>query len=141
MYGKQLNGSDAQALDIIDGSLMPKPLKCAAQLRGKRRIALGKTLHMRFVDNRMRPGDVWAIFPLPVEGIRVDNLAFWRKWRAIAGIKAQIFLLMAHLVAEMRIVPFNIAFQLPRVGIDKQFMWIKAMAVFRIVRPINPITV
>jgi hypothetical protein len=25
VYGKQLNGSDAQALDIIDGSLMPKP--------------------------------------------------------------------------------------------------------------------
>ena len=112
VYGKQLNGGDAQALDIIDGSLMPKPLKCAAQRLRKRRIKPGKTFDMGFVDNRLRPGYIGTVFPLPVEGIRVDNLTFWRKGRAIACIKAQVFLLMAQLVAEMRIVPFNIAFQL-----------------------------
>ncbi len=141
MYGQQLNGSDAEAFDILDGGLMPKPLECAAQLGGERRIKLGKPFHMRFVNHRIRPANVGAIFPLPVARIRVDNLAFRRKRRAIAGIKAEVFLLMPQLIAKMGVVPRDIACQLPRVGVDKQFMRIKTMPVFRIVRAVDAITV
>ncbi|MNH45173.1 hypothetical protein D3C79_1075500 [compost metagenome] len=41
----------------------------------------------------------------------------------------------------MGIVPAQIAHQIPGIGVNQQLVMIKAMTIFRIVRPVDPIAI
>ena len=89
----------------------------------------------------MRPGHVWPVVVLPVESVRVDNLAFRRERRAVPRIEAKIQFVVPQLIAEMGVVPVDIAHQFTGIRVNKQLMRVKAVTVFRIVGAIDAIAV
>lgn len=78
---------------------------------------------------------------LPVKRIRIDDPAFWGERRAVPRVKAQIQRIMTQFVAKMGIIPVDIAHQFTSIGIDEQLMRVKAMPVFRIIRPVDAIAI
>ncbi|SSW81982.1 Uncharacterised protein [Klebsiella pneumoniae] len=138
---QQLHRGNAQAFDIVDRGFVPHPLKRPAQLGRNGRVHLGKPFHVALIDNGMRPGDVRPVVVLPVKSVRVDNPAFRRKRRAVAGIKAQIQLVMPQRIAEMGVVPVDVTHQFASVRVDEQLMRVKAMTVFRVVGAVDAIAV
>ena len=87
---EQLNRGDAETFDVVHGGFMPHPLKGAAQFGRNCRVHLGKPFYVAFIHHGVRPGDSGPVSVLPVTGVRVDNLTFWRERRAVTGIKAQV---------------------------------------------------
>ena len=138
---QQLHRGDAKTLDVVDRGFVSHPLKRPAQLGRDGRVHLGKALHVTLIDDGMRPGHVWPVVVLPVKGVRVDNPAFRRKRRAVAGIKAQIQLVMPQLIAEMGVVPVDVTHQFASVRVDEQLMRVKAMTIFRVVGAVDAIAV
>ena len=138
---EQLNRGDAKTLDVIDRGFVSHPLKRPAQFGRNGRVHLGKAFHVALVDNGMRPWHLRSVVVLPVEGVRIDNLAFGRERRAVASIKTEIPFIMLKLIAKMGVVPVDIAHQFTRVRVDKQLMRVEAVAVFRVIRTIDAIAV
>ena len=101
VHRHQLDGGNAQAFDVVDRGLMPHPFKRATQRLRNGRVKLGKAFHVGFVQHRMGPGHRRTVVILPVEGVGVDHPTFWCERRAIAGIEAQIQIVMPHLIGEV----------------------------------------
>ena len=70
---------------------------------------------------------------------RHDRLGHER--RAVASIEAQIGVLTARRVAEQRLVPSHRAGQRLGIGIEQQLVGIEAMAVLRLIGPVDAIAV
>ncbi|MNU87424.1 hypothetical protein D3C71_772060 [compost metagenome] len=134
---QKLDRGNAEALDIIDGSLVAHTLERAAQLLRQRRIELGKTFNMGLVDNGLRPGDIGTVLVLPVECIRIDHLGLRREWRAVPRIEGEVLVLVKEIIGEMRLVPLDIADKLASIWVDQKFARVETMAGLRLERTVD----
>ena len=68
MNGHQLDGGDAEALEVGDGSLAGQTRVGAAQFFGNLGMPLCEALHMKFVENRVVPGCAGRKAAVPSKG-------------------------------------------------------------------------
>jgi len=71
----------------------------------------------------------------------VHDDGFVRVTGAVALVVRQVLLLGAGAIAEMRVVPDEVAAEILAVGIDQQFVRIEPMANLRSIGPMYPVAV
>src|SRR5688572_24060883 len=137
MNGQQLDGGDAECLDVGDDVLVREAAEGAALALGHLRVPLGVAAHVRLVDDGAVPGHGTPhLLALPVE-VGVDDDAFGHEGRAVALIEGEIGLLVLQRVAEHRRIPGQAADVRARVGIEEQLVGVEAMALFGRVRAVH----
>ena len=119
VHRQQLNRGNPQTFDVVDGRFVAHAVKGAAQFWWQRRIELGETLNVGFINHRLRPRHVGTVLVLPVELIRIDDPAFWGKRRAVTAVKGQVFVFVIKVIGKVRLIPLNIASQFTGVGIEQ----------------------
>src|SRR3954468_12961323 len=103
------------------------------------RMAHRVAAHMRLVDDRALPRRLRLAFLAPGEG-RIDDAALWDIARAVALVERKVGVGGAHRITEERLVPFDAADELAGVWIDQKLVRVEAVAVLRVVRPGDGIT-
>jgi len=71
----------------------------------------------------------------------IYDQTFGNVGRTVALVEREIAVRIADLVTEAGVVPSNRADVRAGVGIQQQFIGIESMAVFRLVRPMNPVAI
>src|SRR5690606_40953079 len=71
----------------------------------------------------------------------IDDLALGDEGRTVALVEAQVAVGMADGVAEQRFGPTQLAYQLFGVWVDQQLVGVETMPGFRLVGPINAVSI
>ncbi len=140
MDRQQLDRRDAEAFQVADDRLAGQARVRAAQMLGDVWMALGQPLDVRLVDDRLVPGEVRLLVPLPIER-GVDHDALGHAPGIIFLVLGEIGLLAPHLVGEDRRVPVDLSGERLRIGIDQQLGRIEAQAVLGVERPVDAIAI
>ena len=139
MHRQQLDRSHAERLDVADDVLVREAGEGAALALGHAGMELGEAAHMGLVDDGAIPGHrLPHLLALPVE-VRVDNDRFRHEGRAVALVERAV--LFAHLVAEDRGIPLQLADVRARVRVEQQLVRIEAMAFVGLVGTMHAKTV
>ena len=102
---QQLDGGDAELLEMIDHRGRGEPAIGAAQVRRHVLALLRQALDVGLVDDGVFPGDVGADFAAaPVEGL-VDHDRLRHAARVVAAVEGKVLARAAGAVGEMRIAP------------------------------------
>ena len=119
--GHQLDGGDAQPLQVVDRHRVGEAGEGAANVVRNVRMGLGEAAHVQFVDDAHAPGDgqVWRCGPVGAQG-RGDGL-----W----DVRAAVALAAAH-----RGMQVERPIERQGVGIDQQLVGIEPVALGRIER-------
>ena len=100
-------------------------------------MQLGEALDVRFIDDRVVPGDAASvIFAVPVE-VGIDDGALRHEWRAVAVVESQVVSFRADRVAEHGRVPDELAGVSARVGVEQELVRIEAMSGLGLERPVG----
>ncbi len=140
MHWHQLDGGDAEALQVLDDGRRAETGVRAAILRRHLRMQLGEAAHVHLVDDRVVPRRARIAVVAPRER-RVDDLALRHAARVVAPILRQVGALTADAIAEVRIAPGERPDDRLRIGIEQQLLRVEAMAVLRLVRAVHAIAV
>ena len=139
MHRQQLDRRHAERLDVGDDLLVREAGEGTALVLRHRGMQLGKTAHVRLVDDgavpRHRTPDLLAP---PVE-VRVDHDALRHEGRAVALVEGRV--LLAHLVAEDRRVPLQLADVRARVRVEQQLVRVETMPLVGVIGPVRAIAV
>ena len=118
MHRQQLDGRDAERLDVGDDLLVREAGEAAALAFGHLGMQLGIAPHVRLVDDGAVPRhELPDLLALPVE-VRVDHDRLRHEGRAVALIEGAVVLGL-ELVAEDRRVPLQLADRGAGVGIQQ----------------------
>ncbi|MCD6025468.1 MAG: hypothetical protein K0Q91_2384, partial [Fibrobacteria bacterium] len=99
MDGLQFHRGDAQGFQVGDGGLGGEPRVGPAQVFGNAGVELGEALDVQFIDQRFVPGVGGLAVGAPVEAF-VHHAGEGGEGRAVALVEGQVFLGIAHAVAE-----------------------------------------
>jgi len=135
--GHQLDGRDAQLLQVPDHRRLGEAGVGAAHLVGDLRMQLGQALHVGLVDQALVVGDGQAAVARPVEE-GVDHDA---EHHVLRGVLVVAGVLVAEVVAEQGRVPLDRAVGRLRVRVEQQLVRVAAQTRARIVRPVHPVPV
>ena len=140
MHRQELDGGDAEAAQMLDHARLGQPAIAAARLGRNVGAPLGEAFDVGLVDDRVFPGDARALLVRPsmrdVDDHRLVHVA-----RIVAPVEGQVLLLAAGAVAEMRVVPGEVAGQPLAVGVDQQLRRIEAVPGRRLIRPVHAVAV
>ena len=128
MHRQQLDGGNAQRLDVVDDFLDAEAGIRASQMRRNAGMKLGEPFDMRFIDNCVVPRQpLGARLAVPIK-IGIYDHAFRHERCAVAFVKREIHVLGADGVAKTFRRPLHLADVCPRVRIKHQLIGIKAVA-------------
>ena len=100
----------------------------------------GEALDMAFVDCRLRPGNPRLARRRRVAGSGSgDRLR--QEGRVVAGVGGEIQLGMGAVIAEVGILPAELAGEFPGIGVDQQFGGIEAVAFVWRVGSVDPVAI
>jgi hypothetical protein len=134
----QLDGRHAKIEQVLDDRLRGKPGIAAAFLFGNARVTHGHAADMSFVDERFMPGRAWRAVVAP--GKRsIHHRAQRAECRAVTFVEGQV--IRADFVAKKGVIPAHVPANRLGIGIEQHLVGIKAMAVLRIVRTMDPVAV
>ncbi len=140
MNGQELDGGDSQTLQVFDDRQYGHSAERAAQMFRHVGVTHGEPAQMGFVNDRLVPRGLRVGILAPGEtGIHDTTLVCVAG--AVPFVEREVLLGVADLVAEDRIVPDDPPGQRLRVGIDQELVVVEPVAVFRVVRPVNAISV
>ncbi len=136
----QLDGRDAEAGEVLDGGLGGDAGVGALELPRHTGHSLGEALDVQLVNERLVPGRArWSVVA-PGEG-GVHHGAERGEGGVVAVVGGQVVFGVAYLVAEERIVPAQVAADGLGVGVEEDFARVEAVAVGRVVRPVDAVAV
>ncbi len=140
MDRQQFHRGYAQPFKITGNRFRPHAGKGTAATVRNFGMQLGKTAHMRFINNCFVKSIAGSPVPFPiVKIVNHDRLGYIR--RTVQLVKRQILVRTVGVVTENRLMPNQLAAQLLSVRIKQQFVGIEAMPFFRFVRSVYPVTV
>ena len=137
VHRHQLDGGDAQPLEVVDDRGVRQPGVRAALLGRDLLVQLGHSLDVCLVDDRLVVGDVEASVALPVEE-RVDHHGLGH---VRAGVVVVARVLVAEGVAVQALVPVDVARGGLGVGVEQQLVRVAAQPLLRVPRPAHPVAV
>src|SRR5450756_2039822 len=82
VHGQQLDGGDADPLEVLDHRRVRESRVGAALVHRDGRVAQGQAADVRLVDDRLVVGDARRAVVAPIEEW-VYNHIFWHKWGAV----------------------------------------------------------
>ena len=127
--GHELDGRDAQALEIVDDDGVRDSRIGSPDLLRNVRVRHGHAAHVRLVDDRVVVAVLWRAVMPPVEE-RVDD---HRDHRVGRGIEFASLGRVVEIVGEERLLVGDLACDRLRVGVEKQFRVVAAQALGGIV--------
>ena len=135
----QLEGVDAQFLEVAHDGAAREAQVAAAQVLGHLRVQLGQALYVGLVDDGLRGGDVRRFVVLPVEVI-VYHDAQWNP-ALLSGFHLEVAPGTAHLVAEhARLKILDIAHR-AGIRVEQPHVGVEAQPTLGRVRAVNPVAV
>ena len=138
---QQLDGGDAEPLEMLDHGRRRQAAIGAAQIGRHVFALLRQALDVRFIDDGVFPGDVRPrLAASPVEGF-VDDDGLGHAARIVAPVEREVLARAAGAIGEMRIAPHQPAGKALGVGIEQQLVGVEAMAVLGLIGPMNAIAV
>ena len=140
MHRHQLDGGDAQFLQVLDDRRRCDTGVGAAQLLGHVGMQHGHAAHVRFVDDRLVRLVGRTVLAGPIE-CRIDDRRQRRERRTVAVVEGQIAVRMSQGVAEQLVRPLELASYRLRVGVEQQFVRIETQAPGGLVRSVHPVPV
>ena len=103
-------------------------------------MQIAEPFDMGLIDYRFLKLMLQRLVYFPVISIANDN-GFWNIRRAVQRIERQVFVGTVPLVAENRLMPDQLADQLPPIRIDQKFVGVKTFSLLRFVRTVDPVAV
>ena len=137
---QEFNGCHAQGLKIRQDLFGREPLICALESRRHRRMAFRESAHVHFINDRVVPRHCPSISRSRPVKVLIDHSAFRHKWSTITLIKGPV-ITGFHVITEQSRIPLELPHMRIGVRIEKQFMWIKAMAGFGIIGTMDAIPI
>ena len=137
VHRQQLDGGDAQVLQVRDRGLVTQPGVGPAQLRRYAGMAHGEALDVHLVDHRVRIPVPGPVAVLPVER-RVHDQAPWHVRRGVEGARG---VRVAHVVAVHLGPERDRSADGPRVGVKEQLGRVAAQALRRVPGSADPVPV
>ena len=127
MHGHQLDGGDAEALQVLDGRLGRQRFVGAAKCLRESLVQLGEALDVHLVDDGLVPRRARRLVVAPGER-GIDDGRQRREGGVVAGVHGEVGERVADPVAEHRVVPDDPAPDRFRVRIDDDLMGVEPMA-------------
>ena len=140
MHGQQLDRGHAEIDEMFDHARTRETDERAAICRRHVGMEHRHALDVRFVEDGSHPGHVGRPIVAPRER-RVDDHRFGHAAGVIAAIETQVGARRPDAIAVVRVTPAHRPGDRLRIGIEQELMMIEAMAVDRIVRPVDAISV
>ena len=137
VHRQQLDGGDAEVLQVRDRGLVTEPGVGTAQLRRYIGMAHGEALDVDLVDHRVRVAVPGPAAVLPVEG-RVHDQA---PRHVPGGVEGARGVRVVHVVAEHLGPERDRSADRPRVGVEEQLGRVAAQALGRVPGPADPVPV
>ncbi len=137
MDGQKLDGRHPERADVVDDRLRPEPGVEAAEALVHLGMQLGEAFDVRFIDDRVVPGDAAPmVFAVPVE-VGIDDRALRHERRAVALVEGQVVSFRADRIAEHGRVPDELAGVSARVRVEQELVRIEAVSGLGLERPVG----
>ncbi len=130
---QELDGSDAETGEVVEGRRMSQAGIRAAQRLGDRRVLLREPLDVGFVDDRVLPGNTQLRIAVPVE-LRVDHDPFRHAMGVVLLVKRQVERGVIVPISVDRRAPVDRAAQRARIWVYQQLVGVIAQTIDRFVR-------
>src|SRR5215469_15076860 len=115
---QQLDGSDAEAHQVVDHRWGGEAIKCAAVRRLDFWMLHRYPAHMQFENDCLLPGGLRTAVIAPCEG-RLDDAAFRDIARIVAPVERQVIARASDAIAKHGIAPAHSPLKSLGVGIDQ----------------------
>ena len=133
VHRHQLDGGDAELLQVLDHHRVGERGVGAADLLGDVRVGHGEALDVRLVDDRLVVGRARVAVVLPVEE-RVDHD---RLHHVRGAVELVALVRVLEVVAEQRLVPVGRALDRLGVGVEQQLGGVAPLPLRRVVGPVH----
>ncbi len=140
MDRQQLDGGDAESLEVIDHNAAAQATESAAPFGGHVIVQLGQSLDVRLVDDRVLPRDLRALLG-GRRGGGLDDHRLRHATRIVAPIERKIATRAAGAVAEMGVAPHQPSGERLGMRVDQQLVRVKTKAALGIVGAVHAIAV
>jgi hypothetical protein len=141
VHGQELDGGDAQRLQVGDRLVGGQPGERAPQVLADARMARREALDVQLVDDGLVPGRLQPPVAFPVEG-GVDDDALRDRCRVVLAVGREVGFLPAQRIREdVGGVPVDGAVDRLRVGVDQELGGVEAVAPRRLVGAVDAVAV
>ena len=137
---QQFNCGDPETLEMIDHCGGGQAAIRSAPCRRHVLAQLREAFDVRFINNRVAPGNGGPAFFAPGEGF-VHNHTLRHTARIVAPVEREIGACAAGAVAEMRIAPDESSRELLCIRINKQFVRVEAQSTLGVIGAMHPIAI
>ena len=133
----ELDGRDAERLDVVHDGLGAEPGVKAPELLVDLGVQLGEAFDMRLVDDGGFPRNVSApILAVPIE-VWIDDDGLRDEGRAVALVEGQVVAVGANRVPEHCGIPRQFSRMRARVRVEQQLVGIEPVASLRLIGAVN----
>ena len=136
----QLDGGDAQLLQVFDHRRVGQAGVGAADVRGHVHVEVGHAAHMSLVNDRIMVGDVRVPVGAPVE-VGVDHHRFHRVPGRVQRVHRRIVVRAFEPVGEQAFIAVDVAFDGIGVGVEQQLVRVAAQSPVRVVGAVDTVSV
>jgi hypothetical protein len=141
VYGEELDRRDPERLEVVEHRVVREPFVRATELARHVGVEHGEPLHVRLVEDRVRPRDVGARVALPVERAHVDHDRPRHERRAVLEARGKVVLPGLTRVAEHGLRGVARAPHSARVRVDQELLRVEPVAGLGLVGAEDPVAV
>ena len=115
---------------------------CVGSTQGRGNLGMlnGEAADVQFVDDALVPGSAGRAVGAPGKR-RIDDHGLEHAGSVVATIHGEISVLAANAVTEVRVAPFQVAYDLLGVGIEQKFVRVEAMSLVWVVGAMDAVAV